>query len=328
MRIAFLFSALVALPLANAQAHECDAVLIPTVHSFEHDVRTTLNTLSVIESNSSEKKSSKDKFAVTVPIYGVPVQFGYENDRSSQFRNSTLNYFKQNLTNDEATSYLNSDVRSDKTQAWADCMQRFTPFLVYFNKQTITPDAATLYVRRYVTGQARNSTVRIIIRGGTIDGKGDIQFTTSNIGDQPIKLTRSNPNQRVTVEATMDGSAPSTAIIPEVMPPLRVPDVAIRVTGNLQQATVNETFPVGQFNITVSKDVKFDANQMSLRIEQLVSNKVCASKTITSSALGDAMDSVPEWRLDDMKVGCQVPGAPNGTVVQCFMDPRYFTECR
>jgi hypothetical protein len=206
-------------------------------------------------------------------------------------------------------------------------MQLNTPFLVYFNKQTITPDAATLYIRRYVTGPARESKVRMIIRGGTINGKDDIQLTTNTVGDQLYPLKR-NGSERVTVEATMDNGQPSTAIIPKIVAPPKLPDVAVRVVGQLQQATVNETYPVGQFNFTVSKGVRFDANQVSLRIEQLVSDKVCRSKTISSSALGDMMDSVSEWRLDDMKVGCQVPNPQRATVVQCFMDPLYFTECR
>jgi hypothetical protein len=206
-------------------------------------------------------------------------------------------------------------------------MQRYSPFLVYFNKQTITPDAATLYVRRFVTGPTRNSTIRIIVRGGTIDGKSDIQMSSNTIGDQPFILAR-NRNQRVTVEATMDNAEPNTAIIPEITPPPKVPDVAMHVRGNLQAAVVDETFPIGQFHLTVSKGVVFNSNQVLLRVEQLVSNKVCASRTITSSYLGDMMNSSRQWRVDDMRLGCQVPGAPNATVVECFVDPRYFTECR
>jgi hypothetical protein len=98
MRFVLVLSALAAIPVANASAHECDAVLIPSISAFEHETRMALDTLSVIQSNSSEKKSTKDQYAVTVPIYGVPVQFGYQNDQSSEFRNRTLNYFKQNLT--------------------------------------------------------------------------------------------------------------------------------------------------------------------------------------------------------------------------------------
>jgi hypothetical protein len=326
MRIA-LFLILSAIILAEVQAHECDSVLIPTIYSFEHDVRTTLSTLSVIESNSSQNRSTKDQFGVTVPIYGVPVQFGYESGDSSQFRNRTLNYFNQHLTDMQATSYLNADVSADKTTAWAECMQRYTPFLVYFNRQTIMPDTATLWVRRYVTGRPRNSELRITIHGGTIDGKSDIRLTTDITGEQPYVLKRDQNNELVTVEATMDNSPPSTAIIPKVVPPPKVPDVAIRVTGKLQQAIVNETYPTGQFNLTVSKHVRFDPNQVSLQIDQLVSGNVCRSKTITSSALGDMMDSSRRWRLDDMKVGCQVPNTQNATVVLCFVDPLYFTEC-
>ncbi len=327
MRICFPFFALFAMTLAYAQAHECDAILIPTISSFEHDALATLDTLSIIESNSSLDRSSKDKFDANIPVFGARAQFGFENENSSQFRNRTLNYFNRRLSNHEATSYLNSEVDSTKTQAWADCMQRDTPFVVYFNRQTIRPDAATLWVRRYRTGPPSNSAVRMIIRGGTIDGKGDIQLTTNHIGDQPYPLKRDQTNKRVTVEATMDNSHPSTAIIPEIVPPPKVPDVVVHVKGNLQQAIVDETYPVGQFNFTVTKGVVFDSNQVSLRIEQLVSNRVCRWKQITSSALGDMMDSLPEWRLDNMKVGCQVPNPSNATVVECFMDPVYFTEC-
>jgi hypothetical protein len=39
-------------------ANECDAVLIPTISSFENHTRTSLDTLSVIQNNTDQNSSA------------------------------------------------------------------------------------------------------------------------------------------------------------------------------------------------------------------------------------------------------------------------------
>lgn len=323
--ILFGLMAFILMPSLSVHANECDAVLIPAISAFEQDTRTTLDTLSVIQTNSAEDKSTRDKYAVTVPIYGVPVEFGYQNENSSSFRSSTLNYFKQNFAKDESISYLMSDVSNDKAQHWADCMQQHSEFMAYFNKKTITPDRATLYVRRFITGSPRKSHINLNVDGGTIGGKAQVDKLTNANGDFPFNVNRKH-NARLTVEATMDNGAPSTAVVPAVLPPPKLPTVSIRAWGNLQLATVDKTFP-HQFHFQVDKGVRFASNQVTLHLEEWVDGKICQTRTITSADLGDNMSSTRKWRLDEMKAGCQMDAVPVATSVECFVDPLYFTQC-
>ncbi|MER9546639.1 hypothetical protein NKI72_32220 [Mesorhizobium sp. M0437] len=312
----------------EAHASECDSVLIPTIGAFEDNTRTALDTLSIIQNSIADDKSKKDNYSVTVPIYGVPVQFGYQSDSSSQFRQSTLSYFKQQYTRDESVWSLYSDVSNEKAQIWLECMQRDSQFFAYFNKKTITAEDATFFTRRWVSGPPRNSLIHLTVKGGTIKGKTDVDITTKNNGEMPFRVKR-NGKERVSIEASMDAGAPITAIIPEVLPPPKFPTVVIRAWGNLQMAKADQRFP-HQFHIQVFAPggVKFASNNVLLHIEEIVDGKLCASRTISSANLGDMMSSPPHWRLDQMRAGCQMDAVPVASFVECFIDPLYFTQCQ
>ncbi|MER9444905.1 hypothetical protein NKI79_26705 [Mesorhizobium sp. M0340] len=334
------FAAMAAL-MATGMAHaadpiSCNHVLIPSINAFEHDTRKTLDTLSIIDNAQSLDDEQKQEFDVTVPIYGVPVNFGFTDQQSSQFRQKTLSYFNQHKSEEEARWSLISEVTGDKTLAWANCMRdaQHPEIFAFFNADTITPDKATLYVRRFKTGKPSSSTLELIITGGTVQDPKDRKETDhlkddafNSEGDTPFIVNR-NHGARVTAETIMDNLPAITSVIPKHLDPPKFPEVRIRVWGNLQQATVDETYPVGQFSsIPVSAGVRFNTNNVQLHIEELVNGKLCFTKIITSANLGDMMNSTPTWRLDRMRAGCNIDAVPVGTAATCFVDPKYFTEC-
>jgi hypothetical protein len=94
--------------------------------------------------------------------------------------------------------------------------------------------------------------------------------------------------------------------------------VRIRVHGNLQLAQVDETYPPGQFAVPVTKGVVFDTKDVLLHVDQLIGDKVCRTKVVTS-------DSLLSWTHDDMKVFCSIR---DPKLVECVVEPVYFTKCQ
>jgi hypothetical protein len=336
MRINFVMTAafLLASGVAHADPFGCDAVLIPSINSFESFTRKTLDTLHVVDDAQSLNKDQKQKYAVTVPIYGIPVQFGYENNNSSQFRRRTLDYFQQNQTQEDAVWALASQVPEGATKEWADCMRqnRHPEIMAYFNAEVTTSDNATFYVKRFKTGNPPPpSNLQVKIDGGTVqDKKGNQTQNYVNtefkvVGDERFDLHR-NHNARVTVQVSLDNSPAITIVIPKEVAPPKIPEVRIRMWGHLQGANFDETFPPKQYELSYSPGVAYLSNDFEVHVEELVDGKLCDSKIMNQNDEGDAEIS-HIWRLDRLAAECEPDASPTARKVKCKVDPKYFTEC-
>jgi hypothetical protein len=325
---------------AIAQAvdpYGCSEILIPRLINHARDTRATLNLLSLLKDNHSGSHSSKTDASVAVPIYGVPVTLGYGNYQHSEFSDSLLRYYNVSSSSSDIEFSATSEIPRKEVDAWANCMANHQGFTAYFEEEAITPTSARLWMRRFVYSVSPPpSTIDLYITGGDFADIGydpmrhhlkKNNYTTQ--GEEPLDVTRT-PNAKVIVQAQMDNGPHVTAIIAANEPEPPLPDVKIRIWGNLQGGSVDHTFPVRVFrNMTVDlNNTQFNANNILLHIEQYVDNRLCDTSTLTSSSMGASNGD--HWELTGMIAGCQSNNQPPtniATAVTCFVNPKWFPSC-
>jgi hypothetical protein len=315
----------------QSKAEDCASVLVPKTIDFKSFSRETLDKLSLFKHLHTDSGSNDSSLSATVPIYGVPVTFGGSKNENWDLLDDTLTYFHDKKDRLESVSSVVSELTPDEIQAWSGCMSQHSDFSVRFNQKTIFPNSASLIVARYKTGDpVPPSTLNMMFKNGTYNGediyKGSVKFT----GEQ-LYLIERDPLKKLTVEASMDNSPVQTSIVPEVVPDIPLPEIEIRVSGHLQNAPVSKTYK--QFNFQVSAGVPFrvsNTGDVELLIEQMVGGKICRTKTITNQTggHGDEMDNVPVWQSQEMRAACDPVGTPVATLMNCWVDPVYFTRCQ
>lgn len=312
-----------------AHADECDSVLIPTIQKLKSDLRLSMSFMDVFEQTRATSSSSQISVNIPVPVGGgPPLILGIGSGQTNKDFDAVKRFTGFEKARNESFTYIISQVGKDKVKAWTECKQIKRWFYAFIEpKSIITGEkpTATLIVGFSPKGKMEPKTLKISAKGGTVEGKPTLTMTLDIIGELPLALKKHSNDKMVINLLLVEAGIPDVVVFPKPQPPLSAPRITFRVTGNLQNALVNEI--KFQPNFSVSKGVKFDSSNWQLTIEQLVNNRLCASKVVGPGALGDMMNTKTTYGAF-LKVGCQMDeGKPYPIRVDCFVDPIHPASC-